>query len=559
MKYTVKSLVVLVSLVFVCSIVQAQTPYYDKTGPGYLVFHPIKTDQHGQLLPWFSDDEGAAYSHVILSVWDFWDNMRTDYNGLPYYMNHQVWRPKPNDPRGIGGDQFSMALSSWQLLYQYTGNENIRENMKFLTEYYLSHGMSPDNASWPNLPFPYNTLIYSGLYDGDMVEGKDITQPDKAGSFGHELVKMYKLTQKKNYQTITTQYYLDAAIRIANTLSAHTVQGNENNSPLPFKVNAYTGHTAHLKSNTGDQTITGYSSYTTNWSGTLELFEELINLRKGNTEQYQKAFDLILKWMKQYPLKNNKWGPFFEDIPGFSNTQINAITFARFILDHRQLFPDWKSDVQRIFNWTYKNMGNSQWAKYGVIVMNEQTAYQTPGNSHTSRQAATELLYTALSGDTSYRDNAIRALNWATYSVDNDGKNNYPKDEVWLTDGYGDYVRHFLRAMASDPELAPGSENHILSSTSIVNEADYYPDFNKTLTPDLSASQIKEVKIYYRTFDNKSVETIRMSKIPQKVVIGEKMFEKPSKSDEEGWRWVPLTKGGVLTITHWSDNQITIY
>jgi hypothetical protein len=42
--------------------------------------------------------------------------MRHDMNGLPYYMNHQVWRPN-NDPRGLGGDQLQMALSSWQLLY----------------------------------------------------------------------------------------------------------------------------------------------------------------------------------------------------------------------------------------------------------------------------------------------------------------------------------------------------------------------------------------------------------------------------------------------------------
>ena len=49
----------------------------------------------------------------------------------------------------------------------------------------------------------------------------------------------------------------------------------------------------------------------------------------------------------------------------------------------------------------------------------------------------------------------MRRLNWATYSVDADGKNRYPNDDIWLTDGYGDYVRHYLRAMASFPELAP--------------------------------------------------------------------------------------------------------
>jgi hypothetical protein len=71
-------------------------------------------------------------------------------NGIPYYMNHQVWRPDFNDQRGIGGDQIQRALSSWQLLYQYSGNERVKENMKFMTGYYLSHGLSSATAKWPS-------------------------------------------------------------------------------------------------------------------------------------------------------------------------------------------------------------------------------------------------------------------------------------------------------------------------------------------------------------------------------------------------------------------------
>lgn len=57
--------------------------------------------------------------------------------------------------------------------------------------------------------------------------------------------------------------------------------------------------------------------------------------------------------------------------------------------------------------------------------------------------------------DTTYVRNAIRQLNWATYMVDTDGKNFYPTNAIWMTDGYGDYVRHYLRAMAAVPQLAP--------------------------------------------------------------------------------------------------------
>jgi hypothetical protein len=368
-------------------------------------------------------------------------------------MNHQVWRGDFNDRRGIGGDQFAMALSSFNLYYAYSGNEAVKEEMKFIADYYITHSLSPAGAVWPNIPYPYNTLIYSGVYDGDMVIGPGFTQPDKAGSFGLELVKLHKMTSTFPWPNVTEKRYLNAAINIANTLATHVSEGDNENSPLPFKVNAMTGEIGKLKHNSGNDETTQLSSYTSNWAPTLELFINLINIKAGDTKNYQKAFNTILTWMKKYPLQNNKWGPFFEDIPGWSDTQINAITFAQFMMNHPEYFPEWKSEVKGIFRWVYEKLGNKAWEKYEVFVVNEQTAYQTPGNSHTSRQASAELQYAALSGDLSTGKNAIRQLSWATYMVDNDGKNRYPQDEVWMTDGYGDYIRHYLRAMAYSPSF----------------------------------------------------------------------------------------------------------
>jgi hypothetical protein len=527
----------------------AQTPYYDQTKEGFLVFHPIKTDAQGHIIPWYSADKGEAYDFAVRATWAFWDTMRHDMNGLPYYMNHQVWRPR-NDPRGLGGDQLQMALSSWQLLYTYTGDERVKENMKFMADYYLTHSLSPADAAWPNVPFPYNTLIYSGLYDGDMVIGKGYTQPDKAGSFGIELVKMYQLTGKRNY--------LDAAVAIANTLAKHTKPGDADNSPLPFKVNAFTGEVGRLESNEGDGSHAGRSSYTTNWAGTLQLFQQLTRLKQGDVAAYGKAFDAIVAWMKAHPLKTNKWGPFFEDIPGWSDTQINAVTFAQFMMDNPTLFPEWKTQVRGIFDWVYAKLGNDQWKKYGVRVVNEQTAYQTPGNSHTSRQASAELQYAALTGDNAGRENAVRQLDWATYMVNKDGKNNYPRDEVWLTDGYGDYVRHYLRAMAAAPELAPHAD-HILHATTVLYQADYAPDLNKRLAPEVPKDEVDRVRLFYRAFDKSATETIRLRAKPTKIMLNDKELKERMKLDGEGWTWQPFEKGGLLKVRHESGNTVKIF
>ena len=523
-----------------------------------LIYHTIRTDKAGNILPWYNDDSGKSYSYVINRIWNFWDTMRVDMNGLPYYMNHQVWRSDFNDPRGLGGDQIQMALSSWRLLYAYSGNERVKENMKFLADYYLSHGLSSSNSKWPNIPFPYNTLIYSGIYDGDMVIGKDFTQPDKAGSFGIELIHLYKMMSNERYPHATEKRYLDAAIAIANTLALQVIIGDENNSPLPFKVNAYTGDIGKLKNNSGNKSDAGLSGYTTNWSGTMELFLELIDLKQGNVEAYQKSFDTLLKWMKKYPMQNNKWGPFFEDIPGWSDTQINAMTWARFVMNHQVYFPNWKSDVQKINEWVYTTLGNDQWKKYGVTVINEQTAYQTPGNSHTSRQAADELLFASLTGESNRVEHAIRQLNWATYMVDVDGKNRYPQDENWLTDGYGDYLRHYLRAMAALPSLAPSDEDHILSSTSVIQQAGYEGMINKFLVPVVRNVEIEKVKVYYSVFDKKGIEVIRLRTKPKTVLLNDKPLNEVSDSVSEGYRWTSLSTGGVLTVKREDGNRVAI-
>ncbi len=163
-----------------------------------LQFHSIRINAADHtILPWYSNELGKSYDFIIGRVWNFWDTMRIDYNGLPYYMNHQVWKPEVNDTRGVAGSQFEMALCSWRLLYQYSGNERIKENMKFIADYLLSHSNSPSTAEWPDLPYPYNTLAYSGIYDGDMVIGKNYTQPDKAGSFANELIHLYKVRGNK--------------------------------------------------------------------------------------------------------------------------------------------------------------------------------------------------------------------------------------------------------------------------------------------------------------------------------------------------------------------------
>ncbi len=487
-------------------------------------YHPVRIDKaYGSILPWFSSDKGESYDTVLMLVWNFWNKMETDSNGLKYYMNHQVWKPE-HDMRGLGGDQINMALSSWSLLYAYTGYPEVIDNMKYLADTYLERSLSASEDKWPYIPYPYNTDIHSGIFDGDMRNGKWITQPDKAGSFGYELINLYKITGERNY--------LDAAVSIATTLSSKIEIGDSLRSPLPFRVNARTGETGSLFDNMGSGKKVRPALYTSNWTGTMMMFEELEELDPGQKELYRKSFDTILDWMIKYPLKTNKWGPFFEDIPGWSDTQTNAVSFSQFIMEHRDLFPEWKDEVKSIFDWTYRELGNHEYEKYGVTVMNEQTVYRVPGNSHSSRQASAELMFASLSKDNTYTVNAIRTLNWATYTVASDGRNRYIRDDIWLTDGYGDYVRHYLRAMAAMPELAPSGKNRFLGTNSIVTRIVY-----------------TGTSVNYSTY-NGSEDILRLNTKPSSVKCDGEAIKEMSDGDIDGFIWEPLNVGGILRISH---------
>src|SRR5689334_20122749 len=84
---------------------------------------------------------------------------------------------------------------------------------------------------------------------------------------------------------------------MANTLASKVQPCDNDNSPWPFKVNAKTGETGVLieqeiwyegmdRDIEKKKAKTKKSSYTTFWTGTLNLFNELIALNKRNTADF---------------------------------------------------------------------------------------------------------------------------------------------------------------------------------------------------------------------------------------------------------------------------------
>ncbi len=517
---------------FVLAILVATQPAPDlsrPTGVPLGEYFQIQIDPQDKIVPWYSPDFGVAFDHMLGALWSYWRQIPEVLPGVPHYF---IYRTRDNESAnlGVGGDQFAMMLSSWGLYYAYTGDTRLITDMRRQADHYLANSLSGPSAAWPGLPFPCNLGRYA-RYDGDLVFGPGVTQPDKAGSFALELVKLYHLTGHRPY--------LNAAVRIADVLAGKTITGDQDHSPLPFRVHADSGQVASNKY--------GTQAYTTNWTPTLRLFAALAVLHIGDGNLHRAAATKISAWLHTYPVRTLRWGPFFEDIPMDSNTQVNALTLADYVLDQGPAWgPTWKEDARAALDWTFKTLASDKWKRWGVEPVGEQTVYRVPGNSHTARQAATELHYAARTGDWSRRESAARQLAWATYMVGPRGDNEYIENDIWYTDGYGDFVRHYLNAMAADPSLAPGEGDHLLGSSSFVREITYAPG-----------------RVAYKTIDRSSREVLRLGFTPRRITVDGRTLPRHESREAleqgEGWTYSAAPDpAGVVRIHHTRGAAVVI-
>ncbi len=77
--------------------------------------------------------------------------------------------------------------------------------------------------------------------------------------------------------------------------------------------------------------------------------------------------------------------------------------------------------------------------------------------------------------------------------------------------------------------------------------------------PEVPDSELDVVKIFYKTFNTKSQELIRMSKKPSKVAVNNMEIKEINDMGQEGWSWQPLENGGLIKVRYDSGNTIMIY
>ena len=164
--------------------------------------------------------------------------------------------------------------------------------------------------------------------------------------------------------------------------------------------------------------------------------------------------------------------------------------------------------------------------------------------SHTARYASICALWYERTGNEWFKDEAFRHFNYASYMTEPDGVvqvgHNWGS-EVWFSDGYTDYIKHFMEGLAAIPEWAPAGENHLLRSSSVVQTIAY-----------------SDKQIAFTTFDNGTMAVLRLTANPVSIRASNKNLSLVTCEKDEGYTWKPLAEGGVLKINNQSGNTITL-
>ena len=519
----------------------------------------VHLDKAGKLLSRYKPEiPGASYAIVVKSAVNFWKHCPSE-NNLPLYITHcSMYRDNkggyvgstwPHNPVCVNaGMVYSLAIN-WR---NYSGDSTMVSITREGLDHQLQFGTTPSNWDWANVPYASSeagSSLYKGASKFDTAvteenkgrgDGSYSLEIDKIGEMGYAYLEFYELTGEKKY--------LDASINCADALAkhvrkgVHTIKGIEWKnlvlvSPWPFRVKAQTGevqedYTAHVVEN-------------------LRLLDELIRIKNvvklppEKLMAYNNTSKIAWDWLysAEGPIKTSIWKGYFEDIRwdplNLNRVNNSPMEFARYLIKHPENDKNINTTVPALIWWVKNTFGEP-----GMNAINEQTGCYQPMGSHTSRYASVCALWYEYTGDKWFKEEAYRYFNHATYMARPDGIIEVGHNwggEIWFSDGYTDYIKHFMEGMASIPEWSPAGENHLLRSSSIIKKIQYGTK-----------------KIAYTTFDSSSNEVLRLAKKPLLISVDNHKINETKNIKSEGYSWKRLPSGGVLVLNHVNGKEVNI-
>ena len=525
---------VLVATVAVCINAQAATNL-----PAYYA-HPAELDAYGVIAPWYHGLNGQLDERLNTAVNVYkrypWVDQPKAVMAAPDFIYNSHWSIKPDGtiliPPTTDWMCGDLAQRTWSTIkgltayYQYSGDPIAFVYIPRAVDYILDYGLTDEKADWPL--FPISTPTRGKAYGKCNPAGRN--QLDLCAIVGIEVLRAYKLTGNPRY--------LQMAKHWGDVFAAKCQFTHLDISPW----NRYV-----------DPSVVGWSDVLTGTTSIIvDFLDDLIQIGYwGKDKAILKARDAGRRYLNEQMLPawwvDDTWGRTYWD---WDNPMMCGMVSmcADHFMKYPKAYPNWQNDLRNMLSLVW-NRNCAAPDSYGDVYSG---SWAFPESSVCCGTSLSYNQYTA--GPTLIRYGVLAHSEWAseigrrmmlmaTYDSLPNGvvKDGLFGDQVataeWSNLAHPWPLCQVLEAMAWLPEkFAPNRENHIVRSSSVVQEILY-----------------EKGKITYTTFDSPPgvQEVMRLAFRPTSIRADGHQLKECSTLDANGYSLAPLSNGDwIVTVRH---------
>ncbi len=335
---------------------------------------------------------------------------RYDQGAPPYFWHAEIYNTTDSvittNPRAFPALHNPLGVQAF-LAYARSGTDpalraEAMHRARALADFTIAHSTPADHRY---AFLPYHTIAQGrlGLHGGHRPDLHDIVEPNKAGHMGVAYLDLFDVTGDSSYR--------EAAARIAATLA----ETQNDDGSWYYRVNSVTGATEE--------------QYTSTGVFALLLLDRIRRLAPD--ARYQQAYDAILTWMLENPVRTYRWENIFDDTaytgPYTNQGNYDALFMGRFLLDHASddaRFVGWAEDLFRWVDDNFVLYAEDPFMPYRAYTptVTEQWRYYWPMDVHTANWLLFLIRLWQVTGSDGYRQRAIGAANVVTQCQMTDGR-----------------------------------------------------------------------------------------------------------------------------------------
>ena len=511
--------------------------------------HPAVHDQFGVIAPWYAGQNGQCDLRVRVAAETLkrypWTTKADAASEAPHYVFSGHWQIAPDGaikPLGINdwdngdlGQRAAYVLSGLVDYYRYSGDPAAIAHLTYQADALLDHCLTGPAHPWPRFLISVPT------------KGKAYQQCDPGGMIQLDIVAEAGLGLLRAYQLTGNARWFEACKHWGDLFARHCVREPgeppwgryANPEAAPWKDNKQTGGVVFI----------------------LYFLDELVRLGyTGRDHQIVAARDAGRAYLRDVLLPqwtvNDVWGRNYWDWADPVQAENVTEFAARYMMDNKQHFPNWRHDARNILSLFINHTGVCPPGRGDVY----SGAWAFPeSNSCCGRslwygpmELAVPFAQYGVEAQSAWAKELARRMQiLATYDVHPTGVSEDNIDGgfivcgAWFKIAHPMALKHVLGTMAWLPEeFGASRENHILRSSSVVSNVLY-----------------GKGAIAYTTFDAPpgAVDVLRLAFSPKAITADGRPLWPRADLEQNGFTIKPLPDGDtIVSIRHDGATKIVL-